>query len=136
MRLCTDTITLFNARFDAVNDCDVYEPTVISGVSWYDEIASIVDQSGLKAADKYIIRIPTDAGFSGKMYADPIAYASGNPNALFTLKSGDIIVKGAVSVSNPTPAMLQKMFPEVATILAVTDNRRAPNAPHWKVVGK
>lgn len=136
MRLCTDTITLFNARFDAVNDCDVYAPTVISGVSWYDEIASNVDQSGLKAADKYIIRIPTDAGFSGKTYADPIAYASGNPNALFTLKSGDIIVKGSVSVSNPTPAMLQKMFPEVATILAVTDNRRASNAPHWKVVGK
>lgn len=136
MRLCTDTITVFNARYDAGNDCDIYVPTVISGVSWYDEIASNVDSSGLKAADKYIIRIPTDAEFNGKAYADPVDYARGDPDKLFTLKSGDIVVKGAVSVVDPRPAVLQKAFAEVATVLAVTDNRRAPHAPHWKVVGK
>lgn len=136
MRLCNETITVFNARYDAGNDCDIYVPTVISGVSWYDEIASNVDSSGLKAADKYIIRIPKNADFGGKTYVDPIAYARADPNAVFTLKSGDIIVKGAVSVADPRPATLQKAFPEVATVLAVTDDRRAPRAPHWKVVGK
>lgn len=136
MRLCNDTITLFNARFDAENDCDTYIPTVISGVSWYDEIASNVDSSGLKAADKYIIRIPENADFNGKTYVEPVVYASNDPDKTFTLKSGDIIVKGTVSVADPRPATLQKAFSEVATVLAVTDNRRAPHAPHWKVVGK
>lgn len=139
MRLCNDTITVFNARYDSGNDRDVYHATVITGVSWYDEIASAVDSSGLKAADKYTIRIPTDADFSGKTYVDPITYAqAGSDTAtVFTLKSGDIIVKGVVdAVENMRPADLQKRYAEFATVLAVTDNRRAPNAPHWKVVGR
>lgn len=136
MKLCNDTITVFNARYDPTNDCDVYASTIISGASWYDEIASNVDSSGLKAADKYTIRIPLDADCCGKTYVDPIAYAQSDPATAFTLKSGDIIVKGAVSMTDPRPATLQRAFSEVATILAVTDNRRAPNAPHWKVVGK
>ena len=141
MRLCKDTITVFNARYDKDNDRDVYHATVITGVSWYDEIASNVDSSGLKAADKYTIRIPVDADFSGKTYVDPVTYAgvSGDPATMFTLKSGDIIVKGSVTVNagvDPRPSELQKAYAEVATVLGVTDNRRAPNAPHWKVVGK
>ena len=139
MRLCNDTITVFNARFDRNNDCDVYHATVIIGVSWYDEIASVVDASGLKAADRYTIRIPIDADFGGKMYVDPVTYAQdgSDPEQVFTLKSGDIVVKGAINAGNHLrPADLQKTYAEVATILGVTDNRRAPNAPHWKVVGK
>ena len=139
MRLCNDTITVFNARYDSENDRDVYHATVIVGVSWYDEIASTVDSSGLKAADKYTIRIPQDADFGGKTYVDPITYAQAgsDPVQVFTLKSGDIIVKGAVTAgANVRPADLQKQYAEAATVLAVTDNRRAPNAPHWKVVGK
>ena len=137
MRLCKDTITVFNARYDKDNDRDVYHATVITGVSWYDEIASNVDSSGLKAADKYTIRIPVDADFSGKTYVDPVTYASADPATVFTLKSGDIIVKGSVSAgADPRPSELQKAYAEVATVLGVTDNRRAPNAPHWKVVGK
>lgn len=139
MRLRNDTITVFNARYDAANDRDVYYATVISGVSWYDEIASTVDSSGLKAADRYTIRIPVDADFSGKSYVDPISYTreGSDPSLVFTLKSGDIIVKDAVIASaDVRPAELQKAYPEFATILGVTDNRRAPNAPHWKVVGK
>ena len=139
MRLCNDTITVFNARYDKDNDRDVYCATVITGVSWYDEIASTVDSSGLKAADKYTIRIPVDADFGGKTYVDPVTYAgaTGDPATMFTLKSGDIIVKGAVSAGvDPRPSELQKAYAEVATVLGVTDNRRAPKAPHWKVVGK
>ncbi len=138
MKLCNDVITVFNALFDSAADRDIYTATVISGVSWYDEIASTVESSGLKAADKYTIRIPTDANFHGKTYVDPVTYATGgDPSLMFTLKSGDIIVRGdASSVTNPIPAVLQKSYAEVATVLGVTDDRRAPNAPHWKVVGK
>ena len=136
MRLCNETITVFNAKLDPAVGDDVYYGTIITGVSWYCEIASNVDASGLKAANKFTIRIPTDADFGGKNYVDSVTYAgnTADPAAVFTLKSGDIIVKGAVE-GNPRPAELQKQYSEVVTVLGVTDNRRAPHSPHWKVVG-
>lgn len=132
MQLCTETITIFNATLDEEDGYDVYIPTVIRGVSWHCEIASTVDSSGLKAANKFTIRIPEDADFSGKSYADPIAYAGGDPNNLFTLKNGDVVAKGEVTESLK-PSDLQKKY-EAFTILGVSDNRRG-RSPHWKVVG-
>lgn len=136
MRLCDEVITVFNAKLDAETGMDAYYPTVITGVSWYCETASTVDASGLKAADKFTVRIPEDADFSGKRYVPPAAYATGDPAAVFTLKTGDILVKGAVDQAGLRPADLQRMCGEIVTILGVTDNRRAPRARHWRVVGK
>ena len=51
MRLCNDTITVFNSQLNTALDRDVYTGTVIIGVSWFREVASAVDNSGLKAAD-------------------------------------------------------------------------------------
>ena len=137
MRLCNETITVFNARLDAESDYDIYFATVIKGVSWFCDIASNVDSSGLKAANKFTIRIPVDADFGGKSYLDPKAYAeTESPEVAFTLHSGDIIVKGAVTdVNNIRPADLKKQYSEYVTILGVTDDRRAPHSKHWKVVG-
>lgn len=136
MKLCNDTITVFNARFDPLADNDTYVATVITGVSWFCEITSTVDHSGLKAANKFTIRIPVDADFGGKAYTDPASYPTGDPSKVFTLRNGDVVVKGdASSVQNPRPANLQKLFPDMVTILGVTDNRRAPKAQQWKVVG-
>jgi len=136
MRLCNEVITVFNRKLDGDSGMDRYHPTVISGASWYCEIASTVDNDGLKAANKFTIRIPADADFSGKNYVPPAAYATGNPAEVFTLKNGDIIVKGAVDQEGLRPADLQRLFGETVTVLGVTDNRRAPRARHWKVVGK
>ena len=47
------------------------------------------------------------------------------------LNEGDLIVKGSVSVERLLPSQIKDAGG--VTILAVTDNRRAPNAPHWKV---
>lgn len=136
MNRCNDTVTVFNARYNPDNDCDEYIGTVINGVSWFCRIASTVDSSGLRGANVFTIRIPADADFSGKQYADAVMYAKGDPATLFTLKSGDVIVKGITPTSGLRPADLQKYYPEVATILGVTDNSKAAHAPHWKVVGK
>lgn len=136
MNMCDETITVFNAQFNPEKDLDEYHGTVISGVSWFGDIAAVVDPStGLKAASKVTIRVPKNADFSGKAYVDPLSYQTADPTSCFTLKSGSVIVKGAVSIDNPTPAMLHKQFTDAITVLGVTDNRRAPNAPHWKVVG-
>lgn len=137
MKLCEDTITVFNAKYDRAAGADVYIPTVISGVSWYLHTVTNVDNSGLRAANQFTVRVPVDANFSGKEYVSPSEFASAeDPSGLFTLKAGDLIVHGAVAEEGLRPADLQKRFDEVVTILAVTDNRRAPRGRHWKVVGK
>ena len=56
MKLCNDTITVFNAKLDQTLDATVYVPTVIHGVSWYGGEKSTVDANGLKAASQYTIR--------------------------------------------------------------------------------
>ena len=72
------------------------------------------------AASKVVVRIPEEAAPEG-----------------FGLKAGDIIVKGDASATeSPTPAKLKAAYgADCATVLAVTDNRRAPKAPHWRVTG-
>lgn len=134
MKECNEAITVFNTRLDDDKGYDLYVPTIIRGVSWFCEIASNVDSSGLKAANKFIIRIPVDADFSDKAYVPPAAYAGGDPNTVFTLKQGDVIVHGE-ETEPMQPAQLQEKYGELVTILGVTDSSRRPHAKHWKVVG-
>lgn len=135
MNLCNDVLTIFNAKYNPDTGSDEYLATVVSGISWFGEIAVTVDSSGLKSADKFIIRIPKNADFSGKTYMTPREYANtADVGMAFTLQNGDIVVHGAVAESGLSPAILHKQY-EAFSILGVTDNRRAPNAPHWKVIG-
>ena len=135
MKLCDDTVTIYNAKRNTAADTDVYSRTVISGVSWYGGMKSTVDDSGLKAANQFTIRIPVAAYAQGKSYVDPITYAAlSNVSAYFTLSAGDLIVRG-VGGADLRPAAIRKTYPDVTTILAVIDNRRTSRAPHWKVVG-
>lgn len=136
MNLCDDTLTLYNRRHDPANDRDVYHRTVISGISWYSTVKSTVTERGLKSANLYTIRIPLDADFNGKNWIDPKGYTeAGDVSNLFTLNEGDLIVKGKVSLEITVPAQIHQQFSEAFTVLSVTDNRRALNAKHWKVVG-
>lgn len=133
MKLCNDTITVYNARLDKERDSTVYVPTVIHGVSWYGSSKATVDSGGLKAASQCIVRIPLNADTGGRSYTEPWAYKSAeNVNGLFTLNEGDFIVKGAFADTLFLPPESSSGF---ITILTVTDDRRAPNAPHWKVTG-
>ena len=136
MKLCNDTITVFNARVDPDVGGNVWIPTIITGASWYLTDAATVDASkgGLVAANKAIIRIPVEADTGGKAYADPVSYASAEDvSGLWTLKGGDIVVRTAVEGGDWTPAKLKAAYAECVTVLAVTDNRRAPHGKHWRV---
>lgn len=136
MRLCNKTITVYNARCDEETGYDVYYGTVISGVSWFGELASSVDKSGLNAASKYTVRIPIDAVVDGgKTYVDPKRYADSDPSRVFTLARGSIIVFGSCQMENPRLSDFSKQGNEFFTVLGVTDSRGVVNAPHWKVVG-
>ena len=138
MKLCNDTITVFNARVDPDVGGNVWVPTVITGASWFATDASTVDASkgGLVAANKATIRIPVDADTGGKAYADPVSYANAEDvSNLWTLKGGDIVVKAALEGDDWTPAKLKAACADCVVILGVTDNRRAPNAKHWRITG-
>lgn len=120
MKLCNEIVTVFNAHVDPDVGGNVWTPTVITGASWWATDASTVDTSkgGLVAVNKVIARIPEESA-----------------PADLTLKDGDLIVKGdASAMQNPTPSKLKDLYgADCATILGITDNRRAPNAPHWRV---
>ena len=122
MKLCNDTITIFSASVDTETGGNVWTPAVITDVSWYKTDESTLDtgRGGLVAAGKVIVRIPETSTPDG-----------------FGLKPGDIIVRGdASATASPTPARLKQTYGDgCATVLGVTDNRRAPNAPHWRVTG-
>lgn len=136
MKQCSETITLYNKRLNKRTGYDRYEPTIIRGVSWFCEVASTVDSSGLKTANKFTIRIPEDADFSGKTYVLPVEYPDEDPEESFTLNQGDIIVHAEADPDERmTPADLQETYGEIVTILSVTDSRKRPHARHWKVVG-
>ena len=137
MRLCNETVTIINKKWDSSEGKDIYNFSVVRGVSWYSDIASAVDSTGLHAANRIIVRIPADADFGGKQYVDTVTYASETiVSGLFTLAQGDVIVKAEVTDTSLKPAQIHDLYPDCMTVLGVTDNRRAPNAKHWKVVGQ
>lgn len=134
MRMCNRTVTLVNARYNKQADKTVYVNTVLRGVSWFSTMRSSVDSKGLNAANSFTVRIPADVIADGKVYTDPKSYTEAeDASGLFTLNEGDFLVPGEIR-SDLAPASIRKIH-GAFTILGVTDNRHAPHAPHWKVVG-
>lgn len=134
MRLAEEVITVFNEALDEDTGYNVWHPTWIRGVSWYSSVTAAVTNDGLIAADQYTIRIPLGVTTqNGREYADPVNYV---PGENWTLKRGDVIIKGKETAENMTPKLLREKYGELVTIISVTDNRRAPRAKHWRVVGK
>ena len=138
MKLCEDIITVFNARVDPKDGGRVWTPTVIRGASWWELILSDVDaaRGGLAAANRRVVRIPNDADTGGKRYVSPGMYArTADVSELWTLAPGDLIVKGELAGDGWTPAALVSACDGCMTVLGVTDNCRAREAPHLKAVG-
>lgn len=139
MQQCTETITIINRRYNTSTGLDDWIPTVITGVSWHSKLTAAVTQTGLKAADTLVVRIPTSADTSGRAYMDPAAYKKAESvSGAFTLAHGDLIVRGTVTQTGQTPltpAQVQAENADCFTIVSVGDNTRRPNAPHWRVSG-
>lgn len=136
MKLCNETVTLFNARRDGETGGHAYVPTVIAGCSWRREQRARLDgKGGLVTADEYVVRIPEDADFGGKRYVDPVAWRRGDGAGCFTAQGGDIVVRGAAEGGDWTPTKLKAAYADCFTVLGVTDNRRAPRGKHLKITG-
>lgn len=137
MKLANEVITIFNHYLDEDTGYDKWIPTSIRGCSWYSNVESTVTSDGLIAANKVIIRIPAEAVVKDdKSYVNSKAYPGSDKTSSWTLAQGDIIVKGVETSSEMTPKEIQEAYSDVTTVLGVTDNRRAPQAKHWKVIGR
>ena len=144
MRECNETVTVLNRRYDSAAGRDVWQATVITGVSWHSTIAASVTSAGLKTAKTATVRIPVDADTHGATYTDPAEYnALQDTSGAYTLARGDVIVRGTVSLTPPsgateslTPADIQRTHEDYITIIGVTDDTRRPHGAHRKVVGQ
>ena len=154
VKLCNDTITLFHACVDPETGGNAWIPTTVSGASWYMTDTSTVDtgKGGLVAANKVTVRIPAEAAPDGLALSNGDIIVRGDLSKIFDV--GQVVfaesenrpdnseglvgatVGDASGVENPTPAKLKKLYgADCATVLGITDNRRAPHAPHWRIAG-
>lgn len=107
-------ITIYYRTYDKKTRLDKWNFTQYQGVNWYGKQAVSVGDSGLSAADSYIVRIPTDDGLQAV--------------------NGDIVVKGLVNDEITNPAQLKQY--QIFVITAIRDNRRgSPNMHHWRIEG-
>ncbi|MEA4896132.1 MAG: DUF6751 family protein [Oscillospiraceae bacterium] len=125
-----ETVTLYNGYLDQTNGYDVFKRRVLAGVSWFGTTKTTISaEGGLLAANELIIRIPSE--LTG--YVDPKSYTGAA--GTWTLKPGDVIIKGTATEEAPRTGDLKAKYSELLTIIGVTDNRKG-REPHFKVVGK
>ncbi|WP_035293785.1 DUF6751 family protein [Clostridium sp. KNHs214] len=115
-------ITIYNKYYDAANDVDKYQMTVIKGVNWQGKRNGTVSDKGLLLADSTLI-------FIDKLdnYVSPKRFARLNDTErtnYFTLAPGDKIVKGKINfeITGIKPyrvADLENEFDDVINIKSV-----------------
>lgn len=132
--LTNANITIYNRK--KINRSDVWVRTNITGVNLHGEAELIVGDKDLKAADKYIVRIP-DSVVCDKTFVDSRTFKAlsmDETDNCYTLQKGDVIVKGIIDDEITSPSQLQDRY-DVLTILSITDNRRESSyTSHIKVV--
>lgn len=135
MIAATDNITICNAVVNKAVALDFYYRCFVQNVYWFGRTAVAVDQ-GLSEANSTTIRIPLTATF-GKTYVGPLEFdVAYEKDKFFTLRPGDIIVKGMANEASLTKESLKEKYDYVITITSVTDNRiGSPNMHHWLVLG-
>ena len=115
-------ITVYNKYYDAANDVDKYQRTVIRGVNWQGKRNGTVSDKGLLLADSTIIFIDKlDNYVSPKRFAK---LSAAERPSYFTFASGDKIVKGetAFEITGIKPhriADLESEFDDVIGIRSV-----------------
>lgn len=126
-----ELITVIN-RYQTPDRLDVYRCHTIQGVSWYAQNKYAVDDSGLKAAKLYKVRIPKE---NAPGYLPPGEYqAAGAPEDTWTLRPGDKIVRGVVeTIAGAKFAALTRTH-EAFVVLDAHVNEYGFN-PHYYVEG-
>lgn len=129
-------ITLYNVKNDPVTRLPVYHRTRITGVHWYTDQKTQVDDKGLHSADIYKIRIPADADTEGKRYVSPSEYATSvDVSGFWTIQNGDIFARGLIDVDIVKASDILAKYPDNSgRVISWSDNRFG-SQPHWRIGG-
>ena len=129
-------ITIYNVKDNKVTRLPEYHRTQISGVHWYTDQKTQVDDKGLHSADVYKIRIPADADTGGRSYVSSAEYVAADDASVFwTIQNGDIFVKGAVDDEINKASDILAKYPDCSgRVISWSDNRLG-SLPHWRIGG-
>lgn len=148
------SITLFNLRYDNKNRREVFIPTNISGVAFYDVRVEQSTNTAREENFSFKIRIPIDAVIEdSRSYTPEAKYAQlsdGDALAHWTLQPGCFIL---IHEENGEPFNLRRMITRemleemkaarsydgfIITVMEYADNtRRGSKAvQHWRIGGR
>lgn len=131
-------ITIYNKYYDAENDIEKYQRTVIKDVDWQEKRNANVSDKGLNLDNSILIFIDINS-VGGKQYIGPkqfVRLSSEERVNYFTFSLGDKIVKGEIDfeltgIRPNSIADLQSNYDDVVTILGISSF-----SSHWEVEAK
>ena len=127
-------ITIYNRISGDSTHYDTWNRTVLHGVHVHVDHKTAVTDNGLKSAEVYKIRIPTDIPEAGQ-YLPPDQYARCDGYGYWTIQNDDQIVLGDCPIEIERPADLKAVFQKHCKVTSWSDNRFG-TAPHWRIGGE
>lgn len=131
-----DNCTLYNKAYDTEKGYDVYHRTVLKGVRWEERQGVNVAKLGMSEADKLLVLIPFSVDAERKLAMTAKAYARTSDKTQFwTLKEGDILVKGEVTDEIESIKDFGKLH-DYFTLTTVDFYDIGGKMSHWEVGAK
>lgn len=125
-------ITLFCRRYSAELRRDEWRAVHIRGAGWSGVRAAREGRGGPSAANRFSVRVPAAAMPEGYMPAELYAGPEGARGG-WSVRCGDVVVKGAASAADPTELPGRR---EAFVVAEVADNRRGARAlRHLRIGG-
>lgn len=129
-------MTIYNQKINPETKLTEYMRTQITGIHWYMEQKTSVDDKGLHSKDVYKIRIPEDAETGTKRYVTPEQYqAMEDVSGAWTIQNGDIFVKGLVNDSIKKASDIFNKYPECSGRVFSWSDNRFGGLSHWRIGG-
>jgi len=131
-------LTIYNKYIDGTTRNEKYQRTTITGVMWQSAKASSAKNGGLLASNTATIFLPFARG---TQYKEPQTWlALATKTGYWTLKEGDILVKGIVTdeiTSLFTATNLKAKYNNVVIITSVDSmDMGSADMQHWQVGAK
>lgn len=140
--ITSQNITIFNAHIDVESRREVYIPTQIRGVSYYENEGAGTSGGIWTESSTYKIRVPYIGAEIGGQYLPAIQYRTrSDVSGYWTLQKGDIILPGLIDGSSMTMPEVREAAKENGLELIVikeyADNtkRGSDAVKHWRIGG-
>lgn len=135
MGMMQDVVTVYNKYVD--EGVEKWQRTVLSGVFWDAVKGAVARRTGVQSADSMQIIIPLSVTASRASYLPPKAWAAcTDKSGFWTLRSGDIVVRGAVAREISRSSKELRDLDDVLAITSADTKRFGGGMAHWEVSGK